>query len=1060
MSSVGGWCKCCFAAVKPVEADCGVDSSAVSSDRPRQVLRIKQCNGWYVDCVVFDQILPFLVDSGASCSLIDKSMYDELCKRHKMNLRPVNQAFVLADGTGLRVFGEVEDDLEVGGTLVTQGLVVADLGGQSAILGLDFLEEHDAALYPARQCLIIGGDTVPLYKEGQWKGAYRVCVAESESFEPRTMKNVTVKIGQGTIQSDPLMMNHPELGIMEIAETVMRNTGLMMPKGLVNVRKGSTTVQIMNVHDEPIHLTAGRMVGLLYPVEDVQQVKSIQPQSTLGDFIGEGCKLVTERDIPEHTRPMLEEVTFELTAKQMSDACQLILDFPNRFLNPGGRTGRSGWAEHEMDMQGNPPIKAGYHRLPLAKQGVVDTEVEKMLKDDIIEPSHSPWASPVVLVKKKDGSIRFCVDYRKVNERSRKDSYPLPRIDETLDTLGGASWFCTMDLASGYWQIKMKESDKPKTAFITRKGLFQFKVMPFGLCNAPATFQRLMERVLMGLQWEQCLVYLDDIIVFGKTFEETLKRLRTVMERLEAASLKLKPSKCKWFQRSMTYLGHVVSGEGIKCDPEKVSQVVNWPMPTTVTQVRGFLGLASYYRKFIPSFSDLAGPLTNLTRKDEPFNWTENCQGAFEALKSKLTTAPVLSYPMPEEGLFILDTDASNRSIGAVLSQEQGGEERVIAYASHTLNCSEQNYCTTKKELLAVVYFVEYFRHYLYGRHFIIRTDHASLKWLKNFKNIDGMLARWLAKLDTYDYEFIHRKGAAHGNADALSRMPARKCPRTDCPHCTLSVSAVHLQPDGSEDEQWLEEWTQDEVRKWQRDDPTLGQIIQWLENSSEKPSEGIIKGMSAEIKAYYGQWEVLQIREGILYRKWYPFESRHCRGRAQWQLVAPNEIRKRILTSLHNSPTGGHLGQSKTVNKVRYRFYWPGYKQDVTRWCAHCDRCAQSKSGPRRRKAKLGQVPVGAPLERVAVDIMGPLPKTENGNEYILVLTDYFTKWTEAYPLVNHTAQTVADVMMEQFVSRFGIPRKIHSDQGREFESKLIYELCKLLRIKKTRTTHFGGRC
>ena len=189
----------------------------------------------------------------------------------------------------------------------------------------------------------------------------------------------------------------------------------------------------------------------------------------------------------------------------------------------------------------------------------------------------------------------------------------------------------------------------------------------------------------MGLQWQQCLVYLDDIIDFGRTFDEILKRLRTVMERLEAAGLKLKPSKCKWFQRSVTYLGHVVSGEGIRCDPEKISQVVNWPVPTTVKQVRGFLGLASYYRKFIPSFSELAGPLTNLTQKDEPFEWTGSSQVAFETLKSKLTTAPVLSYPMPEEGLFVLDTDASNRSIGAVLSQEQQGEERVIAYASHTV---------------------------------------------------------------------------------------------------------------------------------------------------------------------------------------------------------------------------------------------------------------------------------------------------------------------------------------------------------------------------------------
>ena len=283
-----------------------------------------------------------------------------------------------------------------------------------------------------------------------------------------------------------------------------------------------------------------------------------------------------------------------LTAEQKSAVFELVNDFPEGFLEPKGKTGRTDWAEHEMDLQGHKPLKQRASRLPWAKQEIADVEVEKMLADDIIEPSTSPWSSPIVLVKKKDGSTRFCIDYRRINDLSKKDAYPLPRIDETLETLGDAEWFCTMDLASGYWQIKMKEEDKPKTAFVTRKGLFQFKVMPFGLCNAPATFQRLMDRVLVGLQWEQCLVYLDDIVVFGKTFEQTLARLRLVMERLKAAGLKLKASKCKWFQKSVQYLGHIVSAEGIKCDPEKIETVKDWPIPKSVTQVRSFLGLASW----------------------------------------------------------------------------------------------------------------------------------------------------------------------------------------------------------------------------------------------------------------------------------------------------------------------------------------------------------------------------------------------------------------------------------------------------------------------------------
>ena len=270
-----------------------------------------------------------------------------------------------------------------------------------------------------------------------------------------------------------------------------------------------------------------------------------------------------------------------------------------------------------------------------------------------------------------------------------------------------SDWFCMLDLASGYWQIKMREEDKPKTAFVIRKGLFQFKVMPFGFSNAPATFQRLMEKVLMSLQWKKCLVYLDDIIVFGRDLDEALANLECVMEMLKQADLKLKPSKCRWFQKSGKYLGHIVSKKGIECNPEKVEADQNWPVPATVKEVRQFLGFAADYRKIIPNFSDIAKPLTNLTKKSVRFKWDKNCQGAFQIIKNeKLVSAPVFSYPMGDEGDFVLNTDTSDFAMGAVLSQMQQGEERVIAYVSKSLSREQHNYCTTKKELLVAVHFV------------------------------------------------------------------------------------------------------------------------------------------------------------------------------------------------------------------------------------------------------------------------------------------------------------------------------------------------------------------
>ena len=500
---------------------------------------------------------------------------------------------------------------------------------------------------------------------------------------------------------------------------------------------------------------------------------------------------LTIDDVPEHARSVMDDETLsDLSTEQLHQVCDMMLDFPGGFMAPGAKRGETDVTEHGMDMQNNAPVKQRWTPWPRAKMEAADELVQQMLDDDVIEPSDSPWASPAVLVTKKDGTIRFCVDYRKVNFFTKKDSYPLPRIDDTLNTLGGAEYFCTMDLASGYWQVRMKKEDRPITAFATRKGLFQFKVMPFGLTNAPATFHRLMDTVLKGLQWQRCLVYLDDIIVFGKDFGETLANLRMVMERLKAAGLKLKASKCQWFKRSVKYLGHVVSARGIECDPDKIQAVKDWPVPSSVTQVRQFLGFAAYYRNFISHFSETAQPLTNLTKKSVRFYWDEKCQHAFETLKQLLVTASVLAYPT-DEGDYVLDTDASNYAMGAVLSQVQNGEERVIAYASQTLSHTQQNHCTTKKELLAVVTFVEHFRYYLYGRPFTIRSDHASLRWLRNFKTADGMLARWLTKLERYNYTFVHRKGSQHTNADAQSRIPTRKCPRADCTQCTRDVYPI-----------------------------------------------------------------------------------------------------------------------------------------------------------------------------------------------------------------------------------------------------------------------------
>ncbi len=762
-------------------------------------------------------------------------------------------------------------------------------------------------------------------------------------------------------------------------------------------------------------------------------------------------------------------------------------------MGPDGELGSTELVTHHIDTQGAAPIKSRYRPPGHAMRKAVDESLDKMLELGVIKPTVSPWSSPIVLVKKKDGSIRFCVDLRQVNAVTKKDAYPLPNINDCLGSLSGSEFFCTLDLASGYWQVAVAPDDIEKTAFSTHRGQFAFTRMPFGLTNAPATFMRLMEMTLRGLEWERCLVYLDDVVVFGSDFSTCLQNLTEVFQRFEDAGLKLKPSKCNLFQKEVAFLGHRVNKEGVSCDPAKLEAVRDWPRPENVAEVRSFLGLANYYKRFVPDFSKVALPLTTLTHKAVAFCWDQKCEDSFNTLKGLLTNAPTLGYPSPDpDAQFILDTDASEYAMGAVLSQIQGGEERVLAYASKALQPSERNYCTTYRELLAIVTFVPHFKHYLLGRKFKVRTDHSSLRWFHNFKNAEGMVGRWHAILANFDYEIVYREGSAHGNADAMSRHPAilrkRRCGTTLCTECQgatptpIRVCSVlttpkgqtyrylHWQPrrtcpvaepEGGEDgftrpvyvrpvqagqSNWLPSWGVEELREWQQRDPAIAVVYSWVAEQ-QRPTKQELGIQGPLAKNLCGLWDTLVIREGLLYRRWETsvFGETH-------QLVAPPEIRAEIFRQLHTVRQGGHFGLRRTVAVVRERFFWPGVKADVERWCRECEACQRAKSKP-KRQGLMQQEPVGGRFERVAIDIMGELPVTENGNKYILVISDYFTKWTQAFPIPNQTAATVADTLVTNCFSLFGVPRWLHSDQGTNFESELFQELCKLLDIHKTRT-------
>jgi hypothetical protein len=446
-------------------------------------------------------------------------------------------------------------------------------------------------------------------------------------------------------------------------------------------------------------------------------------------------------------------------------------EYEDIFVKDKKELGRTGITKHKIDTGNHEPIKQRAYRAIGERRKVIEEETRKMKERDVIEDGYGPWASPVVLIPKKNGEIRFCIDYRKLNGITKKDNHPLPRIDDMLDTFNGSEWFTTLDLASGYWQVEMNKEDKEKTAFITHEGLYQWKVMPFGLCNAPATFQRLMHKVLGNLIYTKAPVYIDDINVHSKSFNQHIEDLREVFGKLRKAKLKLRPDKCNFCYREIKFLGHIVGKDGIKVDQDKIKKVREFPKPENVSELRGFVGLASYYRKFIKDFSKITKPLTKLFQKDLEYVWRKEQEESFEALKEKLTTAPVLAYPDFEKE-FTLYTDASGYALGAVLSQKgEDGKERVIEYASKGLTKAEQNYSTTELECYAIVWAIEEkFHHYLINKKFKVVTDHYALKWLQT-NALKGRRARWILKLQPYDFEIIHKEGRKHKNADALSRI-------------------------------------------------------------------------------------------------------------------------------------------------------------------------------------------------------------------------------------------------------------------------------------------------
>ena len=625
------------------------------------------------------------------------------------------------------------------------------------------------------------------------------------------------------------------------------------------------------------------------------------------------------------------------------------------------------------------PIKLKPYKLSKEHSDILKNEIISLLKKGLIIPSHSPWSFPVLLIQKKNGKWRLCIDYRKLNEITIKDSYALPFIDELISSVRGAKIFSALDLYSGYHQIPMNPNDIEKTSFTTKFGNYNFKVMPFGLTNAPATFQREMNRILLPLIGNCLFVYIDDIVVYSKTLEEHLFHLKQVFEIFSHYNLSLNLQKCKFFQEKVEVLGHVLTPNGLKTVPSKVQSIALWNAPRNVNELRSFLGLASYYRKFIQNFSIIADPLFKLLKKNQKYIWSNECNEAFENIRQYLLSDPILSYPDFNKE-FIVRTDASTQGIGAVLLQvEEDKLEHPICCISRTLSKSELNYSVTDLEGLAINFAIQKFRQYLISNKqpTIFITDHKPLLgFFKNSIPIKGRHMRWIEEFNKYKIELKYEKGKKNVFADALSRLPSKDSNKI--------INCVNT-------------------------------ILADFNPKDLNLPEGIIKYFT---KNYQVVNNILYYKKDDLYLK----------------VIFKDEDKKDIINRAHEA---GHEGAEKTTNRILKSYYWPGIWNDVRMWIKSCRKCQLCRPKPFPKNTEDNATPVEQPFTRVGLDIIGPLPMTKNGNSYIITLVDYFTKWPEAKAISNIKSEEVIKFLIE-VITRHGPPEIIVTDNGSSFISDI----------------------
>ena len=1038
--------------------------------------------GNFVNVSILGKNVNTLVDTGSSLSCIEKSLLDSLDQDFVIY---GSSEYTKVKGIGghlINISGTATLPLQIGDCLFYQKFHIFDKILHPLLLGMDFLKANKCNLNFENKSL--DTDTgIPVINFLTEQPSYSTGLARPSKqtvIQPLSETLVPIKISR---------LRHQETTLFEPAGLLTRKK-LAGAKAIINVKKGRGFCRILNPLPSPVTLKPSNVIGKLSPI-DSNTIKEMENEQLDSDISVACSDPLTKEQLKAEeakNKAIVEDLGIslnesDLSEDQKSKLYAFIAKNRSSFAKDTSELGCTNLHKHRIETGNAPPQHKRPYRVSPQIKEQIDEQVEDMLKHDIIEPSNSFWAAPVVMCRKKDNSYRFAIDYRDLNAVTEPMNFPLPRMEDIIDSVGenNSKIFTVLDLKSGFHQIPLDEETKHKTTFVTHSGCYSFKRLPYGLRNAPIAFQCVMAQVLQGINFKYALVYVDDILIHSASFEEHLLHLQTVFDRLKDANLKLQPKKCQFAAKRVEYLGHFFSKNGIEVNPAKIAVVETYPVPKTRKQLKAFIGLCSYYRRFVHDFATIATPLHKLLRKDTEFKWSNECDKAFNTLKQKLISSPILAFANLQKPFFI-SVDASGSAIGYILGQrDEHDREVAISYGGRALRGTEVKWNICERECLALVEAIKQFHPYMSHNHFTVYSDNIALKWLQKIKDQNGRLGRWSLKLQGYNFTIVHKPGLRNQNADALSRRPYPE--QIDLTES--QVNSIDL-PD-SEPKQYLQ--TEFEYASTEHDlhISALQQLPTENQEATVEPSRepeitsksvtemATLQAACSDLGALYnymtdGQLpenkteqrkilissEQYVIRDGILYHFLDTKTKKNKRmDEAFSQLVVPKCLREDVILAYHDG--NAHLGFDRTYSAIRSRYFWPRMYSDIDTHVRTCNTCQKSKRNYGNDKAPLSPLPIPArPFSRLHIDILGPLTSSSEDHKYILLVVCAFTGWCECFPLKTQESSVIAQILYAEIFCRFGAPDILVSDRGKNFMSKLVSALCELFQVTRHLTSAF----